>query len=668
MLQCSSPHVAPVFAGGLFGEIDTPMNSLAMRREDFLVDAVDFPADSWLPADAPLDMAIQDLHVAPDHAAMTGPTATAPADVGRRRLVLAGLTTLITLLSAVAPFILYGRKGWDGLEITAFGLFLVLIASIGCWFSNAAIGLWVLMTNREQKDLAFAPHPAAPTTRTALLMPLYNEDAHTALARLAAIDAGLARLGVTEAFDLFVLSDTNKLEALLAEQSAFASFRLRAHSNAFYRHREENVEKKAGNIADWTRRFGAAYDFMLVLDADSTMAGETVLRLVDAMERNPGIGLIQTAPTIVKAQTPFARVSQFSVRLYGRVAAAGLAWWTGSEGSYWGHNAILRTRAFAEACGLPHLPGRKPFGGHVMSHDVVEAALLRRAGWAVHVTAALDGSCEETPPTITDFIRRDHRWCQGNLQHAALIGARGLTGMSRLQLFMGILSYVASPLWFASLVTGLVIQLYYPIDWASFFYFLKPQFTPFMLASVLAGVLLIGPKIMGAVLVLSRPRERRAFGGGRQILKGMAAEITMSALLAPILMVANTKAILKILCGQDAGWHAQERDTDGISWGDALRAMRWQMAVGLGFVAALAFRPDLAMFFVPIVMPLLLAALIAVWTSRRATGEALARNGFLVTPAGDQQSAMPTVLHGPMRPNLMQDDARVRALRALQSA
>ena len=642
------------------------MNSLALRSEDFLTGAVEYGADGWLPDEAPLDMPRQAFDV--ETATVSAPTKTTPKNVKARRLVLLAATVLVTSLAAIAPFILYARHGFDGLEALAFGLFLILIASIACWFSNSAIGLWVLMTDREQDDLDFRPHPAAPTKRTALLMPLYNEDAHTALGRLAQIDAGLARLGVTDAFDLFVLSDTNKEEALMLEQAAFAGFRIRAHSQAFYRHREKNTEAKSGNITDWTRRWGGAYDFMIVLDADSTMAGETVLRLVDAMERNPGIGLIQTAPTIVKASTLFARVSQFSVRLYGRVAAAGLAWWTGSEGSYWGHNAILRTRAFAEAAGLPVLPGKKPFGGHIMSHDVVEAALLRRAGWAVHVTAALDGSCEETPPTITDFIRREHRWCQGNLQHIALLGSRGLNGASKMQLFMGVLAYVASPLWFASLVTGLVIQLYYPIDWASFFYFLHPEFSPFMLASLLAGVLLIGPKIMGAALVLSRPRERRAFGGGVQIIKGMCAEIFLSALLAPILMVANTKAVLKILCGQDAGWHAQQRDADGITWADAFRSMRWQMGVGLGFCAALAFRPDLATFFIPIVGPLLLAAPIAVWTSRRATGEALAAKGYLVTPAGDEQSATPSVLHGPMRPSPLREESRVAALRALSNA
>ena len=640
------------------------MNRLAFRSEDFLAGADDYGVSDWLPDEAPIAMPVQEF----DSTVVVSPVATTPRRIALRRWLLLVLTAALTSLAAVTPWILYSRHGFDPLELVGFGLFLVLIGSISCWFANAAIGLWVLTTNREQDDLDFAPHPPAPATRTALLMPLYNEDAHTALARLAKIDAGLARLGVSDAFDLFVLSDTNKAPALMTEQAAFAGLRLRAHSQAFYRHREKNTEKKAGNITDWVRRFGGAYDFMVVLDADSTMAGETLLRLVDAMERNPRVGLIQTAPVIVKASTLFARVSQFSVRLYGRVAAAGLAWWTGSEGSYWGHNAILRTQAFAEASGLPCLEGKRPFGGHILSHDVVEAALLRRAGWACHVTAALDGSCEETPPTLTDFIRREHRWCQGNLQHMALLGSTGLSFASRTQLFMGVLAYVASALWFSALVVGLAIELQYPVDWSSFFYFLNPQFSPFMLASLLAGVLLMGPKVMGAALVLSRPRERRAFGGGRRVVSGMLAEIAMSAILAPILMVANTVSVVKIMSGQDAGWHAQQRDADGITWADAFRSMRWQLAAGLAFVSALAFRPDLVAFFLPIVGPLLLSPVIAVWTSRSASGKAFARRGWLVTPSGDEESAAPMVIHGPARPNPLADDAKVRALRALQNA
>lgn len=606
------------------------------------------PAWSWLPDEAPLAMPVQSLS-APEAVAEAVP-ATSPRTVGLRRLMLLAGTLVLTGLSAIAPFYLYARKGWDGTEILAFGIFMVLITAISCWFVSGLMGLFVMLRGKDQADLAFAPHPALPRTRTALLMPLYNEDARASFARLAMIDASLTRLGAASAFDIFVLSDSTKEEAAADERSVFQAFRQTAGCKTFYRRRTENTERKAGNLAEWVRRFGGAYETMIVLDADSTMAGETLLRMVDAMERNPGVGLIQTAPVIIKARTIFARVSQYSVRLYGRVAAAGLAYWTGSESSYWGHNAIIRTRAFAACCGLPHLKGRKPFGGHIMSHDVVEAALMRRAGWAVHVSAALDGSWEETPPSITDFIRRDHRWFQGNLQHLGLIGAKGLSPMSRLQLAMGCMAYLSSPLWMASLMVGLFIQMFYPVDWTSFFYILNPQFTPFMLASFLSGVLLIGPKFMGAALVLSRPAERRAFGGRRAIAKGMAAEIALSAILAPILMVANTKAFIQILSGHDTGWTTQQREADGLAWSDAFRAMRWQMIAGVGFIAPLCVRPDLATWFAPIVLPLLLAAPIAVWTSRVRSGDALAKKGFLVTPAQDGVSVNPSVLHTPRSP------------------
>jgi membrane glycosyltransferase len=259
----------------------------------------------------------------------------------------------------------------------------------------------------------------------------------------------------------------------------------------------------------------------------------------------------------------------------------------------------------------------------------------------VHVTAALDGSCEETPPTILDFIQRDHRWCQGNLQHLKLVGARGLHPINRAQLLMGCMAYLSSPLWFAGLVIGLGLQLRDPPDWGTFWYFLHPQATPFMLTSLLSAILLIGPKLMGCAVVLSRPRERRAFGGARAVVKSMGLEILLSAALAPVLMVANTVAVLRILRGDDAGWRPQQRDADGVTWRDALMAMRWQMAAGAGFAVALGFRPDLTVCFAPIVLPLLLSAPLAVLTSRRATGEAAARKGYLVTPDEHGESAMP---------------------------
>lgn len=569
--------------------------------------------------------------------------ATSPPNIAARRLAVFGGALALAVLVAIGPYFLLGREGFDGLEALGFAVFFILACAMACWFCTAVAGHFVLRTAREQDDLGFSPHPPLPATRTALLMPLYNEDAEAAFARLAALDASLARLGASAAFDIFVLSDSTRDDIAADERAAFQALRSQAHSRLFLRRRPQNLERKAGNISEWVRRFGGAYEFMVVLDADSTMAGDTLLRLTDAMERHPGVGLIQTAPTITSAVTPFSRMSQFGVRMYGRVAAAGLAWWAGAEASYWGHNAIVRTRAFAASAGLPILPGEKPFGGHVLSHDVVEAALLRRAGWAVHVTAALDGSCEQTPPTLLDFIQRDHRWCQGNLQHLRLIGADGLHPISRAQMAMGAMAYLSSPLWFAGLVIGLALQLRYPTDWSSFWYFLHPTFSPFMLTSLLSGLLLVGPKLLGCALVLSRPGERRGFGGGRAVLKSMALEILLSGALAPILMVASTKSVLQTLRGRDVGWRPQQRDAAGLRWRDAFRAMGWQMFAGLAFTAGLWFRPDLAVCFAPIVLPLLMAAPLVVLTSRRATGEALERAGFLTTPDDHGVSAMPVV-------------------------
>jgi membrane glycosyltransferase len=626
------------------------MINLANRRErEDAWQAFEAPPPLlWVPPEAPLAMPRQPLD---DTTARAGPMpATSPVDIARRRLAVFGGALVLTLALAIGPYVLYARRGFGAWEAVGFAIFLMLAGAIACWFCNAVAGFHVLATGREQDDLAFRQHPPPPTTHTALLMPLYHEDADAAFGRLAALDASLGRLGASAAFDIFVLSDSRSEAFARAERAAFRTFRQQARSRVFLRRRSENLERKAGNIADWVRRFGGAYEFMMVLDADSTMAGETMLRLVDAMERNPGVGLIQTAPIITGAATLFARTSQFGVRMYGRIAAAGLAWWAGSEGTYWGHNAILRTRAFAASAGLPILAGAEPFGGHVLSHDVVEAGLLRRAGWAVHITAALDGSAEETPPTLLDFFQRDQRWCQGNLQHMRLLGARGLRPISRAQLGMGLMTYLASPLWFLGLVLGLALQLGNPVDWDSFWYFLEPRFSPFMLTGLLSGLLLFGPKLLGCALVLSRPGERRAFGGTAGVLKGMAMEILLSMALAPILMMANTVSVLRTLRGKDVGWRPQQRKSDGIGWRDALEAMGWQMVAGLGFAVGLCFRPDLAICFAPIVLPLLLSAPLAVLTSRRSLGEAAVRAGFLTTPNDHGASANRIVFRPGARP------------------
>ncbi|ATQ42355.1 glucans biosynthesis glucosyltransferase MdoH [Caulobacter mirabilis] len=588
------------------------------------------PEREHLPAPAPLAMPKQSL--GPDGKMSERTPEASPADIARRRLILFTATFALAALASWVPFRLYADDGFLPLEIVGLALFEVLILAISCWFCSAVAGLTVLIRRGGKDELNFAATPPRPTVRTALLMPLYNEDAQASFGRLAQIEASLSRLGVTQHFDLFVLSDTTDERVATAEWNAFQAFRPQSNCRVYYRRRRENTERKVGNLSEWIRRFGAAYSHMIVLDADSTMSGETILHMVDAMERHPTIGLIQTTPTIVKAQTLFGRASQFGVRLYGRVASAGLAWWSGSEGSYWGHNAIVRVRAFADSCGLPSLPGRKPFGGHIMSHDVVEAGLLRRAGWGVHVTPTLGGSHEETPPSILEFMKRERRWCQGNLQHIALIGAPGLHWMSRFQMAVGLMAYLASPLWLASLVVGLMIQVGNKPDWGTWWYFLVPEYNPLMWATVLTVGMLLGPKLMGFGLAFFRPEERRAFGGGKAMLKSMATEMALSALTAPIYMIGNTRAVFQILLGKDAGWAAQNRDADGLSREDAKTNFRNEFFAGLFFTVALLPRPDLLLWVWPIVVPLLFAPQIAAWTSQREAGLKARAAGLLATP------------------------------------
>ncbi len=296
-------------------------------------------------------------------------------------------------------------------------------------------------------------------------MPTYNEDPARVFAALQAMHEELAAADRLEAFDFFVLSDTTDPAVWIAEEAAF--LRLRAavagegggREHVFYRRRRDNIERKAGNIAEWVQRFGGAYDHMLILDADSVMTADAVVRLAEAMERHPKAALIQTLPVLVNGRTLFARFQQFAGRIYGPLIAHGVAWWHGHDGNYWGHNAIIRVAPFAAHAGLPHIEGRKPFGGHIMSHDFVEAALMRRAGWSIHMVPGLPGSYEESPPSLIDFAARDRRWCQGNLQHLAVLPARGLHWVSRIHFLVGVGAYLSAPLWLLFLAVGMALAL-----------------------------------------------------------------------------------------------------------------------------------------------------------------------------------------------------------------
>ncbi|MBN8900272.1 MAG: glucans biosynthesis glucosyltransferase MdoH, partial [Rhodospirillales bacterium] len=350
----------------------------------------------------------------------------------------------------------------------------------------------------------------------------------------------------------------------------------------YYRRRAKNTARKAGNIADWVMRFGGAYPQFLILDADSVMAGDTLLQLVATMEAHPDVGLVQTLPIIAGGTTLFARMQQFAGRVYGPLIAHGIAWWHGAEGNYWGHNALIRTQAFAENGGLPELRGRKPFGGHIMSHDFVEAALIRRGGWAVHMLPALRGSYEESPPSLTDLAVRDRRWCQGNLQHAAVLPARGLHWVSRLHLLTGIGSYITAPLWLMFLLCGILISLqarfitpdYFPAGKALFPQW--PVIDPVRAMWVFIGTmaLLLIPKLLGTCAVLLRGPDRRGCGGTIRLLLSVILETIVAGLLAPVVMLTQSIDVVAILLGRDSGWNAQRRDDGSIPLRETARAYR----------------------------------------------------------------------------------------------
>jgi membrane glycosyltransferase len=462
--------------------------------------------------------------------------------------------------------------------------------------------------------------------RTAILMPVYNEDPGRVMSAVQAMGEDLLRLDAAPMYDFYVLSDTRDEAIARAEATGLLRLRLRLGSKLgiYYRRRPRNTDRKAGNLAEWIRRFGGGYDYMLVLDADSLMSAETMVGLSRAMDRDARLGLLQTAPTIVNAETPFARLQQFACRLYGPIFSRGQAWWSGGEGNYWGHNAIIRVAAFAQSAGLPHLTGPRPFGGHILSHDFVEAALLRRSGWAVRATTSLEGSYEETPPTLLDMAARDRRWCQGNLQHIRVLTAAGLHWVSRLHLARGVLSYLTPALWLMLLVCGVLVWPAQDLR--------GPERREVLALFALSLSLLIAPKLMGLALALRRRSTRAGFGGGARLVAGVLAETALWALATPVLMVMQCVAVVEVLLGRDSGWAAQRREGSELSPRQAWRAHRGHIALGVAAaLAALLTDRYVLMWTSPVFLGLSLSSFLSLHTSRvRAGGRAGRRRMFQI--------------------------------------
>lgn len=599
-----------------------------------------------LPAEAPLAMPAQSLRRAP---ARSGEPASSPKSMALRRFAVIGGAVVMTAFGAREMYRVLAVNGPTPLAIVMLALFVALFAWIALSFTSAIAG-FISVLSGGGKHL-FVPG-TLPASRTALLMPTYNESPARVMAGLEAIDEALRGLKADKLFDIFILSDTTNPDVWIEEEKAFLDLRGRTGGagRIFYRHRPKNTARKAGNIAEWVCRFGGAYPQFLILDADSVMRGDTLLALVRAMEASPDTGLIQTLPIITGGTTLFARMQQFAGRVYGPVIAHGIAWWHGAEGNYWGHNAMIRTRAFAEQAGLPELPGRKPFGGHILSHDFIEAALMRRGGWAIHMMPGLEGSYEESPPSLIDLSVRDRRWCQGNLQHIAVLPARGLNWVSRMHLFTGIGSYITAPLWLLFLLSGIAIALqarFIPPDYFPEGKSLFPQWPvidPVRAMWVFIGTmgLLLVPKVLGVITVMIHRDLRRGCGGFAGLVFSLVLETIIGGLLAPVVMLTQSIDVVAILIGRDSGWNVQRRDDGGIPLRQIIRQYRRHTLLGLALGAgAWAVSPYLALWMLPVVLGLALAVPLAALTGRRSLGVGLRRMGLLRIP---EESHPPEVL------------------------
>ena len=548
----------------------------------------------------------------------------------------------VSIAAAVTAFVLFLQVGQaDGLDMFDVLRSLLILMSTFWLAWGAAQGLLGLTTRPVLR-----PDTRAPIRgRTVVLVPVYNEDPVTTFARIAAMDASIRGEDTGAVFDFAILSDTTDDAVAARERLWF--LRLLADSQGegrmFYRRRDRNTGRKAGNIEDFIQTSGGSYDYALILDADSLMEGATIAAMVRRMEADPALGLLQSLPRVVGARSRFGRIMQFSASFYSPVFARGLAMMQGQTGPFWGHNALVRVRAFAASCGLPELSGPPPFGGHILSHDFVEAALLARAGWTVRLDDDLEGSFEEGPENIVDYARRDRRWCQGNLQHARLVGAPGLLGWSRWVFVQGILAYIAPLFWLAFILASIAAQAfdvppdYFPL--ANRPFPVLPADETAKAIGLAVGIfgLLFLPKLLIAIDAAASG-QARGFGGRVRAMASTLLELLLSSVMAPIFLMYQARSVFQVLTGRDGGWPASNRGDGRITLTAASAASRWITVTGLiGLTASSVLAPGLVPWLLPVSLPMILAPFLISWFSQDS------RSGLMAVPS--ELTPAPVIRH-----------------------
>jgi membrane glycosyltransferase len=564
----------------------------------------------------------------------------------------AGWLALLVVLIALAGTALFGRLlSAPGLTLIggiAIALFGLLFGHLTCAFLLAVTGFLRGMRRGSRSD---APAPAlrsGTTSRTAVVMVIRHEEVPRVLAGIRAMFWTLAESGPLESYTVFVLSDsTDPRFARAEEQGVRALVReLGAAGRIVYRRRATNEGRKSGNLVDFCARWGRQFEYMVVLDADSLLDGRTIRELVRRMDAAPRVGILQTATRPINRESLFGRIQQFAAGLYGPLIADGLDFWLGRAAPYWGHNAIIRVAPFMRHCRLPRLSGSGPLGGEILSHDFVEGALMRRAGWDVRLAVDLDSSYEEIPANLIAYAARDQRWCQGDLQNLRLVTLPGLSIASRLTLVVGALGYLCAPAWTLFLV---FLCLHLRPSLGTVGVERSPGALPLSAVVLPATVVsfLFVPKILAIIRAAARPGGMRSLGGARAVLLSLVGESLFAALLTPIQLMLHTQFVVAIFCRRTVGWTAQPRRDSDTTFADAARAHGIHTAAaGIIGIAAYAIDPGLPLWLVPATAGLALSIPISMVSSYRRWGQRARDWGLFLIPEEIAPPRLLTLLDG----------------------
>ena len=569
------------------------------------------------------DSATKAFRSAPDMSLTTPTGLQSMSELRQRRQLVIGLNTATYLLMMWGAAIVLGAGGWNLIDVILFAAFGLGLPWTVLGFWNAVIGLWLLHWAKNPMEQV-APYAAAGdlptpiTIKTAILMTLRNEDPGRAFLRLRTVKASVDATGFGDRYSYFILSDTNDDAAGRIEAQATEDWKREVGptdaARIVYRRRDVNTGFKAGNVRDFCERWGDDYELMLPLDADSLMSGEAIVRLTRMMQAHPKLGILQSLVVGMPSTSAFARIFQFGMRHGMRTYTMGQSWWTAECGPFWGHNAMVRIKPFKDDCDLPILPGAPPLGGHVLSHDQVEATLMRRAGYEVRVLPDERGSWEENPPTMLDFAKRDVRWCQGNMQYVKLLNIPGLLPMSRFQLVWAVLMFLGIPAWTLMIALSPIVAwkaqsiVNYPSGLAAFLY-------------VLFFVMYLSPKIAGMIDAAMTPGGVARYGGALRFSVSAAIELVFSFLQGAVSTIRTSIFMIGLAFGQSVVWGGQSRDAYGISWRTAWENLWPQTLFGL-IVCGLMYEVEPALFWwsLPLTAGYLLAMPFAVATAAPALG------------------------------------------------